>query len=234
MNQKNKFKSLVQNKKGDLFSILSKKELVIGIIILAILLFGGVFYGNIKESLFQSNQKQIIEELKGNINSLIGALDSIKGSVLLLNQNVGELQKTKASEESVKQISTEVQNIKTNLELTNTNLNNANTRLTEIEESIKIIEPSYVQNVDIKDLRTYINILNFRLVINFFIALSISLFAVELIKFFGDFLSFGYSTKNYNLKSYFSFRKIRKETQIKFYQEHHHKHGPPKNQIQTN
>ena len=153
---------------------------------------------------------------------------------MLLNENVGELQKTKANEDSVNQISLDVQNIKTNLEMTNTDLNNVNTRLTSIEESIKIIEPSYVQNVDIKDLRTYINILNFRLVVNFFIALSISLFAVELIKFFGDFLSFGYSTKNYNLKNYLSYRKIRKETQIKLYQEHHHKHEPTKDQIQTN
>ena len=230
---KNKFK-FIRGKKGDLFSILAKKELVIIIIVLAVLLFGGVFYGNIKESLFQSNQKQIIEELKGNINSLTSSLDSIKSSILLLNQNVGELQTTKANEETVKQISSEVQNIKTNLDLTNGNLYNVNSRLTAIEESIQIIEPTSVQNIDVKDLRTYVNIFNFRLVINFFIALSISLFAVELIKFFGDFLSFGYSTKNYNLKNYLSYRKVRKETQIKLYQEHHHKHEPQKDQIQTN
>lgn len=212
------------NKKGDLFTILSKKEVIIGaLILISIILIYSFVIPYFNQTKFQSNQKQIIDELKGNVNTLTGSIDEVKTSVLLLNQNVAELEKTKANEVSVNAVLLEVYTINSNLEKTNENLETVNKRLTSVEEDIKLIEPNYTQNVDIKDMRTYFNIFNFRLVLNFFVALSLSLFAFEFIKFFGDFFSYGYLTKNYNLKAFIRYRKSKKHDEIRKHQQSNHK-----------
>ena len=221
------------NKKGD-FRIPSNRELIFIVIGFLVLVAIGIpLYNYINQNLFQQNQAQIINELKGNINTLTGSIDGIKTSVLLLNQNVGELEKTKANEATVKEVSVQVQKLNANLEKTNSNLETVNTRLTSVENNIKVIEPNYTQNIDLKDMRTYVNIFNFRLVLNFFIALSISLFAFEFVKFFGDFFSFGYLTKSYDLKAFISYRKSKKHNEIKVYQQHIHKKDETNGKTET-
>jgi len=118
--------------------------------------------------------------------------------------------KTKVDKETVESLKYQVMDLSTSIEENNKQISQINSDVNEIKETVKIIEPSYVQNIDLNDLRTYINIFNFRLILNFFIAVSLSLLAIEGIKFFGDFFSYAKSTNNWDVKNYLEYRRINK------------------------
>ena len=181
---------------------------MVGIIIIIVLL--GLFF-LLKSDLspIQENQNKIISELEST-DSIINALNSQKHTLTLLNQDIALLEKNKASEESVKVLQSDVRALNRNIENNNRILESIGNQMQSIEETITIIEPSHVQNIDVINFRTLINILNFRLAINFFIALTV----FELIKVFGDFLSFGNYTKIWNIKTYFEFRRRNKNHQL--------------------
>lgn len=193
------------NKKGDIFTILTKKEVVIFAIIVLLFAVGIPIYNNIKQSYFQNNQKQVIDELKTNMNTLTGTLESTKNSILILNDNIGKIDNKVSSLDQ--------------------NVIKVNQKIDKLEETVKTIEPTSVQNTDISNLTTIFNIFNFRLIINFFIALSLSLFSIELIKIFGDFISFTKYSQNHTWnkntwKKYWEYRNHKKTVEIKVFQEY--------------
>jgi hypothetical protein len=194
---------LKMNKKGNLASILSKKELIIAIIFL--LIIGSWAWSNsgADTTPLENNQKLISEELGIKTDSIIRKLDSQNSALYLLNKNLESLDNTKADKTAVQNIQIKVNQLNNNYEAINKNVE-------EIKETIKVIEPSYVQNIDLKDMRTYINIFNFRLIINFFIAISLSLLAVEGFKIVGSFFSYAKATNNWDIKNYLKYKKTNK------------------------
>jgi hypothetical protein len=187
-------------KKENIVSILSKKELIIFIIIVIFVGLWAVSQNSTDLTPVEETQKKISQELGQKTDSIIEKLDNQNTALYLLNQNVKNLDNNKADKTTVQNIQYEVNNL-------NSNYEKISSDISEIKNTIKTIEPSYVQNIDLKDFRTYINIFNFRLILNFFIAVSLSLLAVEGIKIFGDFFSYANKTKNWSIQNYIHYRK---------------------------
>lgn len=215
------------HRKGD-FRIPSNR-FILGIVALSglafvLLLVFSLFWNKpVDISPIQENQEKISLELQTKTDSILSSLNLQRDAINLLNQNIVLLEKNKASDESVKALQSEVLILTRNIENNGRQIELIHSQMQSIEENIKIIEPSYVQNVDMRDLRSTINIFNFRLIINFFIALTISLFTLEVLKFFGDFLSFAYYTKNRNLRAYIDYKKSLFNQKIAVF--NHHKDG---------
>jgi hypothetical protein len=180
------------NKKGNI-GIPSNRAILAIIFILVII---GVIYvstKNIDISPLEENQQKISDELSQKTDTIVQTVNNQKTAIDLLNKN---------------------------MEILENKVDTNSQELQQIGEDIKTIEPTSVQNVDINDLRTYFNIFNFRLVINFFVALSLSLFSIELIKIFGDFLSFTKHSNNPTWNNYWAYRKYKKNIEVKVFQEY--------------
>jgi len=180
------------NNKGNI-GIFSNRAIIIGGVILILIILGVIGSKNIDISPLEENQQKISDELSQKTDTIVQTVNNQKTAIDLLNKN---------------------------MEILENKVDTNSQELQQIGEDIKTIEPTSVQNVDIKDLRTYFNILNFRLVINFFVALSLSLFSIELIKIFGDFLSFTKQSNNPTWNNYWAYRKYKKNIEVKVFQEY--------------
>jgi len=180
------------NKKGNI-GIPTNRAILF--IILAIVIIGALYVSTkkIDTTPLEKNQEKINDELSQKTDTIVQTVNNQKSAIDLLNQNIAILN-------------------------TKIDLNTQN--IQKISEDIKTIEPTSVQNTDIKNLTTIFNIFNYRLIINFFVALSLSLFAIELIKIFGDFYSFTKQGYNPTWNNYWAYRKYRKNVEIKVFQEY--------------
>ena len=148
------------------FKILSKPNLIYFIIVF--LIFGFWAFSQNKTDLtpVEETQNQISAELGTKTDTIIESLDSQRRAISFLNTNIKDLEKSKVDKDTENSLKYEVMDLSSNLEENNKRIQQINSDVNEIKATVKSIEPSYVQNIDLKDLRTYINI--FRLFINFY------------------------------------------------------------------
>lgn len=194
------------NKKANI-GIPSNRAFIIGGIIVVLIILGVIGSKNIDISPLEKNQQKINDELSQKTDTIVQTVNNQKTAIDLLNQNMVILNN---------KIDTNSQNLQ------------------KVSEDVKTIEPTSVQNIDINNLRTYFNIFNFRLVVNFFIALSLSLFSIELIKIFGDFLSFTKQSNNPTWNNYWAYRRYKKNIEVKVFQEYIKANAPKEKNETTN
>ncbi|MFH0874778.1 MAG: hypothetical protein V1859_02485 [archaeon] len=218
------------NRKANI-SIFSNRAMIVIVAFIVLIILGIIGTKNIDLTPITRNQDEISQELRSKTDTIIGSIDSQKNAIQMLNEKVTIMETNQIKDTTIKDIRTEIFSLKTQVEENNNQIQSISNRVSAVEENVKIIEPSYVQNIDTKDLRTFINIFNFRLILNFFIALSFSLVGIELVKIFGDFYSYSRNSKDYNIENYWQFRNQRKKLEIKIYNEmlkqefHHHQHS---------